>query len=194
MGRTGWRIACVAGPLAAVLIAGGCAGGEGAFTYGDGEAGVVRAWRGPVEMPEPLKREHEMLHAQLEQAVEAGGRTGEAAEQVREALSAHFEEENRIAMPPLGLLRPLSRGEATEEMRPAIEMARETEEKLDEFLEEHRQIHAAIDELERVAEEEGKTAQAEFARKLRLHARTEEEVLYPATILVGRVLERELGN
>lgn len=34
----------------------------------------------------------------------------------------------------------------------------------------------------------------EFAEKLELHARTEEEVLYPASILVGRWLKLKMAE
>jgi len=33
-----------------------------------------------------------------------------------------------------------------------------------------------------------------FAEKLRLHAAIEEEVLYPAAILVGKYVKQRLGN
>src|SRR5690606_34513670 len=94
---------------------------------------------------------------------------------------------------PLGVLRALVREGATEEMRPAIEMARQVEESLDHFLEEHEAIGKALDELEEAAEAEGKLRAAAFARDLRLHAQEEEEVLYPATILIGRYLQQKLG-
>jgi hypothetical protein len=32
-----------------------------------------------LDVPEPLKREHEELHKELRRAVQAGGRTGETA-------------------------------------------------------------------------------------------------------------------
>lgn len=156
------------------------------------------ALRGPadspgIEVPAALQREHEHLHADMEVAVGAGGRTGEAARKVQERLSAHFQEEDEIAMPPLGLLTALAAGEVTEEMRPAIRMGQELEERLDDFLQEHEEIYKALEELEEAAEAEDKAAQVEFARRLRLHAQTEEQVLYPATILIGKYLEERFG-
>jgi hypothetical protein len=41
---------------------------------------------------------------------------------------------------------------------------------------------------------EGLTGYAGFARKLILHAQTEEEILYPASILIGEYLKLKLGK
>jgi len=146
----------------------------------------------PIAIPEPIKVEHDHLHAQLKQAMQADGDTGRAARQVQQALSGHFEEENELVMPLLGLLEPLAEGEVTEAMRPAIAMSKQVERKLPTFMAEHREIHEAVDALEAAAEAEGKAQIAAFARRLRLHAQNEEVVLYPAAILIGRQVEHML--
>jgi hypothetical protein len=56
------------------------------------------------------------------------------------------------------------------------------------MLEEHVRIRAAVAELRAAAESERAAAQVELADALALHARTEEEVLYPAALLVGDLL------
>ena len=56
------------------------------------------------------------------------------------------------------------------------------------MLEEHVRIHAAVADLRAAAEAAGAEAQVELADELALHARTEEEVLYPAALLVGDLL------
>ena len=48
------------------------------------------------EIPEPLKAEHEELHAALVKATRAGGRTGEAARRVAELLHPHFVREEEF--------------------------------------------------------------------------------------------------
>jgi hypothetical protein len=45
--------------------------------------------------------------------------------------------------------------------------------------------------LKAAAQSEGQTQYARFAEKLVLHAKTEEEVLYPAAILIGNFLDRK---
>jgi len=93
----------------------------------------------PIAIPEPIKVEHDHLHAQLKQAMQAGDKTGRAARQVQKALSGHFEEENELVMPLLGLLEPLAEGTVTEAMRPAIAMSKQVERKLPTFMAEHRE-------------------------------------------------------
>jgi len=146
-----------------------------------------------MKIPEDMAREHEHLHEQLAAAIAAGGKTGEAACKVEERLAAHFEEENRFALPPLGLLPRLAKEGATEDMRPAIELARHVEKNLDRLLEEHAGIREALDTLEAMADAEGKVEAARFAAELRMHARAEEQLFYPTTVLIGRYLQRELN-
>jgi len=147
----------------------------------------------PIAIPEPIKVEHDHLHAQLKQAMQAGDKTGRAARQVQKALSGHFEEENELVMPLLGLLEPLAEGTVTEAMRPAIAMSKQVERKLPTFMAEHRDIHKAVTALEAAAKSESKADVASFARRLRLHAQNEEAVLYPAAVLIGRQVEQMLG-
>ena len=155
------------------------------------------AWRQRstvVTIPPLMAREHEALHEQLAAAISAGGRTGAAARDVEARLAPHFEEENRFALPPLGVLPRLAREGASEDMRPAIEMARHVEQNLDRFVEEHASITQALGELEAAAEAEGNAEALSFVGEVRAHAQEEEELLYPTTILIGRYLKRELTD
>jgi len=141
-----------------------------------------------------MAREHKELHEHLEAVAASGGKTGEAAVRLEQALAPHFQEENRFALPPLGLLPSLVDGRATEDMRPAIEMGRHVEKNLSRYLEEHRSIKRAAVELEAAAEAEGKADARRFAAELRLHAQQEEQLFYPTAILIGRYLEQQLGG
>jgi hypothetical protein len=145
-----------------------------------------------VKTPASMALEHEAIHEQLAAVIAVGGRTGAAARNVEAQLAPHFEEENRFALPPLGLLRQLAREGGSEQMRPAIAMARHVEENLDRFIEEHGGITRALDELETAAKAEGNSDALHFAETLRAHAQAEEDLFYPMTILVGRYLQREL--
>lgn len=146
-----------------------------------------------IQIPPAMAREHEHLHEALAAAVAAGGRTGEASRAVEKVLAPHFEEENRIALPPLGLLPHLVEGGATPEMRPAIDMGRQVDEHLARFVEEHAAIERALDQLETAARAEGKLEHLDFVSDLRAHAQEEEVLLYPMTIIIGRYLQQELG-
>jgi hypothetical protein len=145
-------------------------------------------------VPETLKAEHEELHAELARAIDAGGYTGEAAKVVAETLHPHFVREEQIAMPPLALLGSLAADKLTPEMADVLSMTDSLEAELPQMLKQHKAIVTALGRLQSVARDEGKPGIAAFAEKLILHARTEEEVLYPAAILVGRYVKLKLGR
>jgi hemerythrin HHE cation binding domain-containing protein len=144
------------------------------------------------KIPESLKAEHLELHEELARAIKAGGRTAEAARAVEDVLHPHFLKEEEYALPPLGLLSSLAEGNVTPEMRAVIAMTDKLKADLPHMLQEHRAIVAALERLSATAKQEGKTEHALFAEKLMMHARNEEEVLYPAAILVGEYLKMKL--
>jgi len=147
-----------------------------------------------LKTPQSLKTEHDELHAQLAQARDSGGATGEAAAKVAEALHPHFLKEEEYALPPLGLLPILAEGGVLPEMEAAVGMAHRLKADLGHMLQEHKEIVVALEALKEAASSEGNAAAAHFAEKLVLHAQTEEEVLYPAAILVGEYLSLKLSE
>ena len=58
------------------------------------------------------------------------------------------------------------------------------------MLREHVEIVAALDELEQVARKAKRGSVMEFARKLKLHAKTEEDLTYPAVLMAGKLLKQ----
>jgi hypothetical protein len=64
---------------------------------------------------------------------------------------------------------------------------------LPQMLAEHRAIVAALDELSAAARRATNAEVLAFADQLRLHAQNEEEILYPAAILIGEYLKLKLG-
>ena len=143
-----------------------------------------------LKTPKSLKIEHEELHARLAKATKAGGATGEAAKTVAKTLHPHFLKEEEYALPPLGLLPILAEGKSRTEMDAAVEMTDRLKADLNHMLLEHKEIVAALKTLTEAAKLEGKDEFIHFAEKLTLHAETEEEVLYPASILVGEYLKK----
>ena len=61
------------------------------------------------------------------------------------------------------------------------------------MLEEHKQIRAATERVRDLARKEKATVHEHFAERLAAHARTEEEVLYPAAILVGDIIRTRMA-
>ena len=108
------------------------------------------------QIPTPLKVEHDELQEELFAATKLGARTGPAAQRVATLLHAHFTSEEEFALPPLALLRPLSRGEVSPDMRTVIRMTDRLKAELPRMLDEHKAIVAALEEL-RVAAEASST-------------------------------------
>ena len=145
-----------------------------------------------MKIPDSIRLEHEQLHAKLAEAQHLPGRTGEAARALARIMHPHFLREDEYAIPPLGLLRPLAKGRVTPEMAEVLPLVGRLKDEFPLMIEEHRAMAGALIHLGNVASEEGLREWAEFADELRHHAQMEEEVLYPAAILVGEYVKSHL--
>jgi hypothetical protein len=139
-------------------------------------------------IPQSLQDEHGHIHERLDAATKAPGPVGEAARKLAEILHPHFVREEEIALPPLGLLERLARGDFEPWMREVLVMTDALATELPEMLREHEAIGAASTRLQEVARAEGDEEVEKLARALQLHAKSEEEVFYPAAILVGEIV------
>ena len=138
------------------------------------------------DIPTPLRQEHEALHDELRRATQAGGEVGSAAKELARLMHPHFVKEDEIALPPLGLLDALARGEHDAGFDDVLALTDRLEAELPAMLDEHRSIVGALQRLQAAAERAGRDDIVAFAHQLMQHARTEEEVMYPAARLVGR--------
>jgi hypothetical protein len=147
-----------------------------------------------LQIPAALKAEHEELHAELSAATKLAGKTGEAAKRVAAALHEHFVSEEEFAMPPLALLGPIAEGRVTPDMRAVVALTDRLKAEMPRMLEEHKAIVRALDELGRAAAAEHHPDVRRFVEDLTAHAQTEEQVLYPAAILVGEWLKLKFAE
>lgn len=145
-----------------------------------------------TRIPESLRVEHEQLHARLAAATREPGRTGETARTVARIMHPHFLREDEYAIPPLALLPRVAHGPVTPDMGEVLPLVARVKEELPLMLEEHRAILGALEQFAGAAITEGKPEWAQFADELRLHAQLEEEVLYPAALLVGEYVKAQL--
>lgn len=141
------------------------------------------------ELPPVLSMEHEALQQELARATRAGGRTEQAAWQVSRVLFPHVYREEEFAIPPLLLLPRLARGEISPDMESVVPKSEKLKAELPRMLKEHEAIVAALQKLLQASAAERHPDFARLAQKLILHAQTEEELLYPASILVGEYLK-----
>ena len=145
-----------------------------------------------VSIPDALKTEHDRLHADLEKATREPGALGEAAREVARLLHLHFAKEEQYALPPLALLSRLAWGTVTPDMASILPLTRRLKAELPIMLLEHKEIVGALQVFRARAQEEGRAEYERFAEDLTLHAQNEEQVLYPAAILVGEYLALKL--
>lgn len=146
------------------------------------------------QLPDVLRMEHEELYEEIWKATKLGGETGAAAKAVVKVLLPHVVLEEEFGLPPLSVLPRLARGEITSDMAPLIDTAERLKAELPRMLDDHKHIVKALRNLLRAATAEKHSGYAHFAQKLILHAQMEEEVLYPASILVGEYLKLKLGK
>lgn len=147
-----------------------------------------------MKIPASIRHEHESLHRELADVSLEPGKVGEAARTLAQLMHPHFLREDEYAMPPLGLLVRLARHEVTPDMAEVLPLVARLKAEMPLMIDEHRAIKGALQQLEDVAAAEGKTDIVDFAHRLALHAQSEEEILYPAAILVGDVLKQRLES
>ena len=147
-----------------------------------------------MQIPQSIQAEHEAIHNALVEATKAPGRVGAAAKALAAILGPHFKREEKIALPPLGLLAPLAAGENPAGMEAVLSMTDALRKELPRMLEEHKQIRDATEKLRLAAREAKSSVHEQFAEDLALHARTEEQVLYPAAILVGDIVRARMAQ
>jgi hypothetical protein len=145
-----------------------------------------------MTIPQSLQTEHEEIHRALIDATRAPGRVGAAAKELAAVLDPHFERENQIALPPLGLLAQLAAGGTPAGAQEALAMTDALRKELPRMLEEHKRIRAVTEKLRIAAREEKAPVHEQLAETLAAHAQTEEEILYPAAILVGDILRARI--
>ncbi len=146
------------------------------------------------EEPDAMSLEHQELHKELTAAANAGGETSEAANEVMKVLFPHMLLEEELAIPALKLLPALARGEIDPDVRHILRRTERLKVELPAMLAQHKVIVRALRKMQQATMAEHHAQHARLAQKLIRHAQTEEEVLYPASIIVGEYLKLRLGK
>lgn len=147
-----------------------------------------------LKIPQSIQIEHEEFHEELAQALRAGGRTAEATRAVMKILQPHMAREEEFVAPALALLGEVAAGRITSEMAPLAPRIGALAAELPRMLAEHGQMVDALRRLMQAAVEEKQPGFARLAQKLISHAQEEEEILYPAAILVGNALKARFSR
>jgi hypothetical protein len=146
-----------------------------------------------LNIPSSLKLEHESLHEMLRTAMREPGELGEVAKTLGKLMHLHFVKEQKYALPPLGLLSALVNGELRTDMSNVLAMTERLRAEMPRMLREHKAILAALGKFSAAASRANKNQYADFAARLTLHAQIEEQVSYPAALLVGEYVRSKLA-
>ena len=147
-----------------------------------------------IQMPRSLRIEHDELHEFLAAFVQETGPLGDEIRRVARLLEPHARKEEAFVMPALGLLARLARGEIRPEMAQVFPHTEWLKHNASTLLAEHSMIRAAVEKMLEAARAAQRFDCVDFAERLLNHLRTEEEVLYPAAILVGEYLRKALAS
>jgi hypothetical protein len=148
---------------------------------------------GGLATPATILTMHEQLRAELKRAMADGGAVGDAAKTVERTLTPHLRREEEAVLPPLGLLRALADGEDVSAPKAVLTLVQQVERDLPQLLQEHRAILDGARRLRDASERERKREYLNLADQLSAHALLNDQVLYPASILVARYLALKPG-
>jgi hemerythrin superfamily protein len=140
-------------------------------------------------VPSSIKKEHEHLLAQIHRISLFQDSAGLAAIKLRDLMQHHFKEEEDYVFPPLGLLTLLVSGKIPEQSNEVIRLTDKLASQLTHVSVEHQLIKAYLNELKQAASNGSHAEIIEFEKQLHKHANFEEEVFFPAAILVGEYLK-----
>lgn len=143
-----------------------------------------------LEVPTSIRHGHENLISDIEYIMSFGGDIEKKATALHKLMQSHFKNEEQYAFPPLSLLLTLSEGRWKLEHKVAISMANKLQNELSQMKKEHENILKILEDFRIIAKEENNIFINRFIRDLFIHIDIEDQVLYPATLLVGNYLKK----
>jgi iron-sulfur cluster repair protein YtfE (RIC family) len=145
----------------------------------------------PLAAPPSMEKEHQEIWGLLIGVQHLSGRTGNIAERMAGDLKAHIDKEESLALPLLGILREIvSDRLSANSAKRATSIYIQFQEEYPGMLHGHRELSKILARLKKVGAEEGHLTAVRLAEKLEKHSQEEEEVLYPAALLAGKLASR----
>jgi len=145
-----------------------------------------------LKVPQSLRYEHLELREQLYALTKENNDLGVAARAVMELFYMHAAKEEERVLPALDVLPGLAEGQIPDSMRSLTEIAADLKGGLyEELFEDHKALLTALSKVSQAALILGRKEEVRFVEQFTLHARMEEEILYPAVRVVaeyGRLL------
>jgi iron-sulfur cluster repair protein YtfE (RIC family) len=136
-------------------------------------------------VPGSLLKQHEYL---LLKAKSFLVNNNSIAKELYEVIEYHFNEEEQYLFPVLGILPELAAGNIPEKTDSIIAYAEKFKTNSAKLLAEHQMITKLIGEL-RLISTQNDTSLINFEKELLEHARVEEEIYFPAAVVIGDYLK-----
>ena len=139
-----------------------------------------------------MEKEHQDIWQLFMGVQNLPGKTGAIAEKLAKGLKLHIDKEESLALPLLGILRELADGKlSTSTAKRASTISEKFEKEYPGMLRGHKELYKHLERLRESADVEGHLTAVRFAVLVEKHSQEEEEVLYPAAILAGRVAAKQ---
>ena len=156
--------------------------------------GQIFNWQEKLTVPNALRLSHDEARAEFVRATMEGGRIGKAGKHLAQLCLPHFEHEEKNIFPVLPLLSDLAQGNFRPEMSEVMTMISNFRAKHEALEKHHQAIASAIEDLLQAAQREKSREFTEFAFNLRVHEMTEDEVIYPTVLLIGKYLQEKFAH
>lgn len=146
----------------------------------------------PLSAPPSMEKEHQDIWQLFMGVQNLPGKTGAIAGKLAKDLKAHIDKEESLALPLLGILRDLADGKlSASTAKRASLISSKFEKEYPGMLRGHKELYKLLERLRDVADKEGHLTAVRFAVMVEKHSQEEEEVLYPAAIIAGRVAAKQ---
>lgn len=147
-----------------------------------------------LRTPKSLEEEHEELMGSLRETSNRRDKTGEAVKDLLKTLEPHFEKEEKVAMPLLGVLPDLVSGNRIGNLRQIVDSQEPLLQQYESMFQEHKSLVPLIEHAKDEAAKENHRETVEILEALVHHARIEEDVFYPAALLAGTLAKVLLSS
>lgn len=149
----------------------------------------ITQFPGKPEVPQCIKEEHEYLLDHIAKLSLTKDSTGRVATRTLELMRHHFQEEEDYMLVPLATLPSLASDIIPDQSSDIIRLTEKLRSQLTHINAEHQMIVAHLKELKVAAAYDGHPDFSWLEEQIYRHARAEEEVYFPAAILVGEYLK-----
>ena len=155
---------------------------------------TITEFPGKPEIPLSVKNDHAYLLDQIAKLTLLKDSTGGIAIKLHELMEHHFREEEDFVLPPLGHLQTIAEGKLPSGAKEIINLTEKLKAQSDHMLAEHQLIKAFMDELVQAAAVDNHPEVILLAEQVSKHASIEEEVFFPAAIVIGDYLKLKIAE